>query len=62
MTGNRILFFVVVAILVLLVGVMVSLAVGSPAGSEGLGVLVRTVVGLGVVLLIVRLGRDVFRR
>ena len=62
MSGNRILFLVVVAVLVLLVGGMVILAVGSPAGSEGLGVLVRTVVGVGVVVLLVRLGRDVFRR
>jgi hypothetical protein len=56
------LFLVVVAILLLLVGGMVILAMGSPGGSEGLGMLVRTVVGAGVLALLVRLGRDAFRR
>lgn len=62
MSGNRILFLGFATILVVLVAAMVILATGSPEGPEGLAVLVRTLVGIGVVLLIIRLVREALRR
>jgi RsiW-degrading membrane proteinase PrsW (M82 family) len=62
MSGNRILFLVVLAILVLLVVAMVILSTGSSEGSEGLAVLIRTLVGVGVLVLIIRLVSQALRR
>ena len=62
MSGNRILFSVVLAVLVLLVVALVNLATGEPDGPEALLGLVWILVGIGAVLLIIRLVRDAFRR
>jgi hypothetical protein len=61
-SGNRILFLIVVAILVVLVAAMVILATGSTEGGEGLSSLVLMLVGIGVVLLVIRLVREALRR
>ena len=61
MSGNRILFSVVLATLVLLVVAMVILSTGSSEGPEGLAVLIRTLVGVGVLVLIIRLLRQALR-
>jgi hypothetical protein len=61
-SGNRILFAVVLAILALLVVAMLILSTGSSEGSEGLGVLFRTLIGIGVVVLIIRVAREALRR
>jgi len=58
MTGNRILFGVVVIILALLVIAMLSLAPGTPDGSIGVSTLLQTVIGAGVIVLIVRFIRE----
>ena len=62
MSGNRILFAIVVAILVLLVIAMLILATGSSQGPELVTALVRTLALISVVVLSVRLLRGISGR
>jgi hypothetical protein len=62
MTLNRALFLVVLAALAVLVVGMLVLAVGSPDGAGGLGALVVTLLGAGVVVVVIRLARELIRR
>ena len=54
MTANRLLFVAVLAVLVLLVVGMLILSTGTPDGPESLAVLVRGLIGVGVVVLLAR--------
>ena len=54
MTANRLLFVAVLAVLVLLVVGMLILSTGTPDGPAWLGVLVRGLIGVGVVVLLAR--------
>ena len=62
MTANRILFAIVVIILALLVIAMLSLAAGTPDGSIGVANLLQLVIGVGIIVLIVRLLREGMHR
>lgn len=61
-SGNRILFSIVVGILVLLVVAMLALSTGSPDQPEALGMLIRLLLGVGVLVLSVRILRNIARR
>ena len=62
MTANRLLFAAVLAVLVLLIVGMLALSGGSAEGSEGLAVLARTLIGVGLVVLIVEAIRRLVQR
>jgi hypothetical protein len=62
MSANRILFVVLAGLLVLLVAATLALSGGTPAGAEGLSVLVQTIVGVGLILIVIRLVRAALRR
>ena len=60
MNGNRLLFGAIVAVLAVLVIGTLLLSTGTPGGPEGLAVLARTLIGVGIVLLLIRLARRTF--
>ncbi len=62
MTANRILFGAILVVLVLLVVGMLVLATGTPDGPEGLSVLARTLIGVGIVVLVIEAIRRLVRR
>ncbi len=61
-SANRVLFIGSLTVLFVLLAAMIVLATGSREGSEGIGVLARTLVGAGVVVLIIGLVRRFFSR
>ena len=56
------MFAVVVIILALLVIAMLNLAAGTPDGSIGVANLLQLVIGVGIIVLIVRLVREGMQR
>ncbi len=62
MTANRILFGAILVVLVLLVVGMLVLATGTPDGPEGLSVLAQTLIGVGIVVLVIEAIRRLVRR
>jgi hypothetical protein len=62
MTGNRLLFVAIVAVLLMLVVAMVVLSTGTASGPEGLTSLVVLLVGAGIVVAVIEAIRRVARR
>ena len=62
MSAKRLLFLVLIGGLALLVAATLALSGGTPAGAEGLSVLVQTIVGVGFILIVIRLVRTALRR